>query len=105
MSSNSEHGWTFLTNHTQVLLRVAQDPNVRLRDVAEHIGITERAVQRIVSDLTDAGFLERTRVGRRNHYVIKRERAMRHPAQLGHDIGALLDLLELEEPARREDLS
>lgn len=102
MSSNSGHGWTFLTNHTQVLLRIARDPNVRLRDVAEHIGITERAVQRIVSDLTEAGFLERTRVGRRNHYAIKRNRPMRHPAQLGHDIGALLDLLEVEEPARRE---
>src|SRR6188472_1627398 len=99
MSTNSSgQGWTFLTNYTQVLLRIAQDPNVRLRDVAEHIGITERAVQRIVSDLTEAGFLERTRVGRRNHYLIKRERAMRHPAQLGYDIGALLDLLELEVP-------
>lgn len=99
MSTNSSgQGWTFLTNHTQVLLRIARDPNVRLRDVAEHIGITERAVQRIVADLTEAGFLERTRVGRRNQYVIKRKRPMRHPAQIGHDIGALLDLLELEEP-------
>jgi DNA-binding IclR family transcriptional regulator len=98
MSTNSSgQGWTFLTNHTQVLLGIARDPNVRLRDLAEHIGITERAVQRIVADLTEAGFLERTRVGRRNHYVIRRKRPMRHPAQLGHDIGALLDLLELEK--------
>ena len=85
----------FVTNHTQVLLRIAQDPDVRLRDVAAHIGITERAVQRIVADLVEAGFLERRRVGRRNRYEINRELAMRHPAQDGHEIGDLLDLLRL----------
>ena len=97
MSSGVEHtGWTFITNHTQVLLCVANDPDVRLRDVAEEVGITERAVQRIVRDLVDAGFLERERVGRRNRYVINRKGAMRHPAQLGHQVGALLDLLKTE---------
>lgn len=97
MSSGVEHsGWTFVTNHTQVLLCVAHDPDVRLRDVAAEVGITERAVQRIVRDLVDAGFLERERVGRRNRYVINRSGAMRHPAQLGHQVGALLDLLKTE---------
>jgi hypothetical protein len=88
-------GWRFVTNHTQVLLCIASDPDVRLRDVAVTVGITERAAQRIVADLVEAGFVERRRVGRRNQYIVNRDREMRHPAQAGHDIGALLDLLRL----------
>lgn len=103
MSSGVEHtGWTFVTNHTRVLLSIARQPDVRLRDVAEEVGITERAVQRIVRDLVEAGFLERERVGRRNRYVVNRNGAMRHPAQVGHQVGALLDLLEPERSERRE---
>ena len=97
MSSDSSQGWTFVTNHTRVLLCIARDPGVRLRDVAADVGITERAVQRIVAELVEAGFVERRRVGRRNHYVVHRGAEMRHPAQVGHDIGDLLDLLELAE--------
>ena len=100
--SSSEHpsSWTFLTNHTQVLLRLAEDPNVRLRDVAESVGITERAAQRILADLVTAGDVERTRVGRRNEYAVNREQAMRHVAQLDHDIGSLLDVLgPADQPA------
>ena len=95
-SSPQPGGWTFVTNHTQVLLCIAGDPGVRLRDVAQQVGITERAAQRIVADLVDAGFLERRRVGRRNQYRLNRDRSMRHPAQHGQDVGALLDLLKLE---------
>ena len=87
--------WRFVTNHTQVLLCIASDPDIRLRDVAETVGITERAAQRILADLVEAGFIERQRVGRRNRYLVNRNRQMRHPAQAGHDIGALLDLLQL----------
>jgi predicted transcriptional regulator len=102
MSSESPEraGWTFLTNHTQVLLCIDRDPGVRLRDVAAEIGITERAVQRIVRDLVEAGFLDRRRIGRRNHYLINRSGAMRHHAQAGRDVGALLDLLEPDRPKR-----
>lgn len=96
MSSDNEKGWRFVTNHTQVLLCIARDPDVRLRDVAEMVGITERAVQRIVTDLVEAGFLQRQRVGRRSRYVIDRGVEMRHPAQAGHDIGELLALLALD---------
>jgi DNA-binding MarR family transcriptional regulator len=88
-------GWRFVTNHTQVLLCIARDPGMRLRDVAAAVGITERAAQRIVADLVAAGFVERRRAGRRNQYRVNRDREMRHPAQAGHDIGALLDLLRL----------
>ena len=86
--------WTFLTNHAQVLLCIAQNrSDVTLRDVAQIVGITERAVQRIVADLAAAGILERRRVGRRNHYLINRRATMRHAAQAEHRVGPLLDLL------------
>jgi predicted transcriptional regulator len=97
-SESPSQGWTFVTNHTQVLLCIARDPSVRLRDVADQVGVTERAVQRIVAELVESGFVERRRVGRRNEYVVHREGAMRHPAQVGHEIGGLLDLLEFAEP-------
>ena len=96
MSSANGKQWRFVTNHTQVLLCISRDPDVRLRDVAEMVGITERAVQRIVADLVEAGFLQRQRVGRRSRYVINGDIEMRHPAQAGHDIGELLSLLALE---------
>ena len=96
MSSDNGKSWRFVTNHTQVLLCIARDPDVRLRDVAEMVGITERAVQRIVADLVEAGFLQRQRVGRRSRYMIDRGVEMRHPAQAGHDIGELLALLALD---------
>ena len=98
MSSENEHrSWTFLTNHTQVLLCLTRDPDMRLRDVAGAVGVTERAVQRIVAELVETGYLERGRVGRRNHYTVNRDHAMRHVAQVGHQIGGLLDLLESDE--------
>jgi DNA-binding MarR family transcriptional regulator len=89
--------WRFLSNHTQVLLCIQRDPDVRFRDIAEIVGITERAAQRIVADLIDSGYVERERVGRRNHYRVNTDIAMRHPAQDGHDVGELLRLLKLGE--------
>jgi len=91
--------WRFLTNHTQVLLCIAHDPDVRLRDIAETVGITERAVQRIVSDLVESGFVKRERVGRRSRYTLDPEARMRHPAQEDQQIGALLELLDSSESA------
>jgi predicted transcriptional regulator len=93
--SRPEHPgtWTFLTNHAQVLLCLAETPDIRLRDVAERVGITERATQRIVSELVEAGYVETTRVGRRNTYTVDRDHAMRHSAQLGYEIGTLLEAL------------
>jgi hypothetical protein len=63
--------WTFLTNHAHVLLAIAGDPGLRLRDIGERVGITERAAHRIVGDLANAGYIERERRGRRNHYTIR----------------------------------
>jgi DNA-binding MarR family transcriptional regulator len=92
----NEKPWRFVTSHTQVLLRIARNPEIRIRDVAQLTGITERAAQRIIADLVEAGYVERTRVGRRNRYVVKTDLKMRHPLQQTHEIGELLDLL-LEE--------
>ena len=97
----TDRGWQFVTNHTQVLLCIARNPDVRLRDVADQVGITERAAQRILADLVDAGYVQRERRGRRNRYVINREAPMlRHPAQEGQEINGLLDLLRLADLRR-----
>ena len=91
-------GWQFVTNHTQVLLAIARDPDLRLRDIADDLGITVGSAQRILSDLVEAGFVTRERHGRRNRYVIDRSSNMlRHEAQDGQQIGGLLDLLQLTE--------
>lgn len=97
-TGDADGGWQFVTNHTQVLLCIARDPDVRLRDIAEAVGVTLGSAQRILADLVDAGYVQRERQGRRNRYVINREAPMlRHAAQEGHDIGPLLDLLRLAE--------
>ena len=95
MSSNGHPAsWTFLTNHTQVLICIAQDVDITLRDVAIKVGITERAAQRIVADLVEAEIIDSRRVGRRNHYLVNRGAAMRHVAQANQRVGPLLDLLQ-----------
>jgi predicted transcriptional regulator len=93
---DTQKSWRFLSNHTQVLLCVERDPNARFRDIAQRVGITERAAQRIVADLIETGYVESERVGRRNRYRINVDAAMRHPAQEGHEIGELLRLLQLK---------
>jgi DNA-binding MarR family transcriptional regulator len=93
--------WCFVTNHTRVLLTIAQNRDIRVRDIAAMIGITERAAQRIVADLIEGGYVSRDRVGRRNRYRVNREMEMRHEQQVGHEIGDLLDLLRLDAASRR----
>jgi predicted transcriptional regulator len=85
--------WTFLTNHAHVLLCISKDPLIRQRDIAQLVGITERAAQKIVSELEEAGYVVRERVGRRNRYVVNRDVALRHPLEAHHEIGELLTLL------------
>lgn len=98
-TSATGKSWRFLSNHAQVLLRLHRDPDARFRDIAQTVGITERAAQRIVADLIESGYVESQRVGRRNHYRVNEEVAMRHPAQDGHAIGELLELLQPEPAA------
>ncbi|MDC3954414.1 MarR family transcriptional regulator [Polyangium jinanense] len=92
-SSEEPSGWTFLTNHAHVLFCLAEDPEVRLRDVAERVGITERAVQRIVTDLEGEGFVTRSRVGRRNLYEVHPDKPLRHPIEAHRDVKSLLTLI------------
>ncbi|HSP30085.1 MAG TPA: winged helix-turn-helix domain-containing protein [Ilumatobacteraceae bacterium] len=88
-----EGSWTFLTNHSHVLICLARDPELRLRDLAEQVGITERAVQGIVKDLVTAGCLNRHRTGRRNRYDVVADRPMRHRVERQHVVGDLLDAM------------
>jgi hypothetical protein len=88
-----ERGWTFLTNHAHVLLSIARDADVRLRDIAEQVGITERAAQGIVADLVAGGYVMRTRVGRRNSYEVVSAVPLRHPMDDDRPVGELLALL------------
>jgi predicted ArsR family transcriptional regulator len=84
--------WTFMTNHAHVLLCIAADPAVRLRDVSSRVGITERAAQRIVADLCDEGYVTRVRVGRRNRYELHPELPFRHRCRGSSGVGTLIDL-------------
>lgn len=85
--------FSFLTNHGGALLCVAADPRIRIRDIASTIGITERAAQRIVAELIEAGYVERTREGRRNTYTVRRDLPVALPAQRDIDLNALLEVL------------
>jgi Mn-dependent DtxR family transcriptional regulator len=93
--------WTFLTNHSHVLLCLYHDPDMRLRDVARLVGITERMVQKIVADLAGAGYLEITKEGRCNHYRVNADLKLRHPLEMHHTVGELLEILNLisEQPS------
>ena len=93
MSQDRSPSWSFLTNHAQVLLCIAHDPGVRLRDIGEAVGITERAAHRIVAELAAAGYLARRRTGRRNHYTIKSHLPVPDPLAREQKIGDLLAVL------------
>ncbi|GIV90003.1 MAG: transcriptional regulator [Chloroflexus sp.] len=85
--------WSFLTNHAQVLLCIARNPRVTAHEIAQMVGITERAVQRILHDLHTDGYISHVREGRYNRYTIYADRSMRHPAQQGLTVGEFLAML------------
>jgi hypothetical protein len=89
--------WRFLTNHAHVLLCVARDPDARVRDIAEVVGITERAAQRILADLISEGYVSSTKTGRRNRYEVNPEGHLRHPFFSSLSVGPLLDVLNTGE--------
>jgi len=95
MSDPNQSGgaWTLLTGHGHVLVEIARNPQARIRDISPVVGLTERSVQAIVADLEAAGYLTRTRTGRRVAYTINRDNLFRHSAQEGLRVGPLLDLL------------
>ncbi|MBT8450739.1 MAG: winged helix-turn-helix domain-containing protein [Deltaproteobacteria bacterium] len=89
-SSESPAAWTFLSNHGHVLVCIARDANVRVREIAQAVGVTERAVQRILRELEEAGVIVRTRQGRRTHYEVNEGIPLRHPIESEHSVGELV---------------
>jgi hypothetical protein len=93
-SGDNEHLWRFMTNHAHVLECIAADPAARLRDIAASVDITERTAAQIVNELERAGYLTKTRNGRRNHYEVHDELPLRHPLHRHHTVGDLIGFLE-----------
>jgi DNA-binding MarR family transcriptional regulator len=89
---DEERHWTLLTNHGRILLMIAQDPEVRIKDLANAAMVTERTAQKIVNDLEQSGYISKQRTGRRNIYAINRGQPFRHRAESGHAVGELIDL-------------
>src|SRR3954451_3862478 len=94
--------WSFLTNHAQVLICLAEDPDIRLREVGDTVGITERAAHRIVGELIAAGYVSRKRNGRRNRYTVRRHLPLPDPLARGQKVGDLLQILRIDG-SRPED--
>jgi DNA-binding MarR family transcriptional regulator len=84
--------WTFLSNHSHIIICLARDPEIRMRDIATLVGITERAAIRIVTELEEAGYIKKERFGRRNRYTILSEKHLRHPLEAHHSIRTILAL-------------
>ena len=97
-------GFTYLSNHTHVLVCLAEDPGMRLRDVSDLVGITERAVQRVIADLERAGVLQRERDGRRNRYQINLNARLRHPLETHCTVGGLLDWVHAQKQGPGPDV-
>lgn len=92
-SKRKAGAWTFLSNHGHVLVALSRDPRARIRDIAADVGITERAVLLILSDLEDEGILERIREGRRNRYVLHLDAPLRHPLEEHRSVGELVAMV------------
>jgi predicted transcriptional regulator len=97
-SGDGQQHWDFLTHHAHVLICVARDPGIRLRDIAAAVGITERSAHRILSELVDEGYVGRERSGRRNVYEVKSELPLRHPLVAERGVGDLLEVLHGPPP-------
>ena len=93
-STTAAPSWTFLSNHSHVLICLHREPDLTVREIARRVGITERSVQRIIGDLEDGGYLTRERVGLRNRYLFDKSESLRHPIEAHCRIGDLLDLVE-----------
>lgn len=89
--AESEREWTFLTNHAHVLICLAKSGSMTARELGLRIGITERSVQAILADLVAGGYLDKTKVGRRNHYTVNTWGRLRHPIESAHTVGELID--------------
>ena len=105
MAANTAPGWTFLTNHAQVLVCIARDPGIRLRDIGDRVGITERAAHRIVVELADAGYITRERDGRRNQCTVNAQSPLPEPIAREQSVGELLAILTVTQEAKDEAIA
>lgn len=103
--SDEGRTWTFLTNHAHVLVCLAEEPDIRGRDIATRVGITERAAQAIIADLVADGYVTRFREGRRNRYEIDPSAPLRHPLEHDHTVGELLVTLGRLRPSEARRLA
>ena len=101
--TESIHNWTFLSNYAHVLVCLAENPDARLRDVADKVGITERTAFRLIGELEEAGIIERAREGRRNHYVINTEAHLRHSIEEHCTVGELLQTVLQHQTSTNKD--
>jgi len=99
--SSSGGSWTLLTGHGHVLVEIARNPEARIRDISAAAGLTERTVQAIVADLEAAGYITRSRTGRRTRYTVRHDSQFRHPAQEGLQVGPFLALLAVSDDKGR----
>lgn len=90
INAPSRGSWTFLSNHSHVIICLAGDPSMRMREIAVRVGITERAVQRIISELQDAGAIVRSREGRQNRYQVNLDVPLRHPLEAHRSLGSII---------------
>jgi hypothetical protein len=100
----SVSSWTLLTGHGRVLVEIARNPEARIRDISAAVGLTERTVQAIVADLEAAGYITRSRTGRRTRYTVRHDSQFRHPAQEGLQVGPFLDVLAAADENERTTL-
>lgn len=98
MSKENSQGWTFLTNHAHVFLCLAKCPDMRMKDLATEVGITERAVQRIISELVEEGYVDILRAGRCNTYTTHKEKHLKHPIESNRLVADLLRLIDERSP-------
>jgi predicted ArsR family transcriptional regulator len=99
MPDSPTRNWTFLTRHAQVLLCIADDPGIRLREIGEQVGVTERAAHRIVGDLVAAGYISRERQGRRNRYTVRLQAPLPDPIARDQKVGDLVGVLTRRLPS------
>lgn len=92
MAEQTKSGWTFFSNHAHVLIFVSQNPDARIRDIADAVGITERFAHSVLTDLVDSGYLTATKSGRRNEYTVNADRRFRHPLESHVEVRELLDI-------------
>jgi hypothetical protein len=100
-AGDSGGSWTLLTGHGHVLVEIARNPEARIRDISAAVGLTERTVQAIVADLEAAGYITRSRTGRRTRYTVRHDSQFRHPAQEGLQVGPFLDVLAVADEQGR----